>query len=262
MKYLYITICLLALSFTTVSFGQIGGSVFDVVNDATKKAKGESDDKAIADKEAQDLENFKKGLGVFSEELAKVGNTPMIENCLDIMVNHGYQLFKHQGLVVRARNCKVKKELLEAQALNLLSAGTKFFCPDELYSDPIKYGEEIIAFFEPYANEKSPSEGNATTDKAAELMRRHRLTGGAFGNPYQLSLEGLRDGLIEYLNDIEDMGYAENEDVWVDIANERGKRYELALTYLIHYFSYYLSPKFIAKRTEEINAEIRELSCD
>lgn len=262
MKYLYITTCFLVLSVTPVSFGQIGGSVFDVVNDATKKAKGESDDKAITDKEAKELEEFKKGLDVFSEELIKTNNKPMIENCLEIMINHGWQLLRHQGLIIEAGNCRLKKDLLEAQALNLLSAGTKFFCPDELYSDPIRYGEEIIAFFEPYTSSGGLFEGNVEAEKAAELLRRHKITGNTFGNPYKISLEKMRDGLMEYLNDIEEMGQAENDDAWLDIVNERGERYELALTYLIHYFSYYLSPEFIAKRTQEINAEIKALSCD
>tara|TARA_A100000171_G_C2140545_1_gene155528 strand:+ start:15327 stop:16139 length:813 start_codon:yes stop_codon:yes gene_type:complete len=260
MKHLYIVafLCFTAPFFANA---QVGGSVFETVKKAQNEAKGEADNAADEAQEAEDLENFEKGLSVFSEELIKVSDKPMIENCLSIMVNHGYQLFRHQGLVVRAEECKVKKELLEAQALHLLSAGTKFFCPDELYSDIVKYSEEITLFIFPDFYHKDPSKRLRQSDVAHELMRRHQLTGDYFNNPYRTNLEMLRDGLREYFEDLEDSGFAENEDIWYDIANEQGDDYQLALKALIDYFTYYLSPEFMVKRANEIEKEIKALPC-
>ncbi|RDK86966.1 hypothetical protein C8D94_102144 [Marinirhabdus gelatinilytica] len=163
-----------------ILYSQIGGSVFEVTRKAQKKAKGEADDEAEEAQEAEDMKNFEEGLENFSKELGDLGERPVEVNCMALLSFHAHSLTKQQELIESpVASCHKSKELLEAQALMLLSAGTQIYCPEELYADKLYYGRMILTIYFSVFIEKD--DHYELIKKAFKRLKEASLK---FGNPH------------------------------------------------------------------------------
>jgi|TARA_R100000479_G_scaffold51000_3_gene24239 hypothetical protein len=268
MKTLYIKLVLFFFSMSIASYAQI--SVFDIVEDA-KKERGDATDAAEVEADAKAMEGMQQ---FFSETtgMKDTGDKPMAGRCLDVMGDHAYKLAELQDQIEKTKDCKKKKELLEYQALLILSGGTKFFCPDEFNSDHTKYGKEISEYFKPLTelfvgfqldsipedvifNEEERKKFNDRMDEILEsntkeelqelvkTLLKFRYADEKLENPYAANLPGKRLMIIFYRQDL----YFTDEEHW---------------TMFMNYFTYFLSPQFMAKRSKEINSMIQSLPCN
>ena len=265
MKQFYIVIGLLFFCLSITSYAQI--SVFDVIEDA-KKERGDATDAAEEDADAKSMEDMQE---FFGETLGMkdTGDKPMVGRCLDLMGDHAYKLAELQDQIEKTKDCKKKKELLEYQALLLLSAGTKFFCPDEFNTDHIKYGKEISEYFRPLfeilrglasdggrdfvmedgeirdkIDEVFESNTSEELKELAKAFLKFKYADRKFGNPYEKELFTEYGLFLVFL-------YPDSQEIT--------KR---AWTELINYFNYFLSPEFMAKRSSEISSMRESLSCN
>ena len=265
MKTLYITLVLFFFSMSTTSYAQI--SVFDIVEDA-KKERGDATDAAEVEADAKATEGMQE---FFSETtgMKDTGNKPMVGRCLDVMGDHAYKLAELQDQIEKTKDCKKKKELLEYQALLILSGGTKFFCPDEFNSDHIKYGKEISEYFRPlflilwggdieFDNDSSieyseikdmidevfESNTNEELKELAKAFLKFQYASDKFGNPYEKDLFNRKALIMVFL-------YPDSEEIELDGWN-----------YFVNCFTYFLSPEFMTKRSREISSMRESFPCD
>tara|TARA_A100000171_G_C2140545_1_gene155529 strand:+ start:16146 stop:16958 length:813 start_codon:yes stop_codon:yes gene_type:complete len=269
MKTTYTLLIFLWLMMPTTFYAQIGGSVFEVTNEAQKKAKGEADDAA---EDAQDMEDFQRGLEEFSRPLLELSNEPMVGRCLEIMGSHAFSLAKEQTLIEETGDCTTKKDLLEAQTLLVLSGGTIMYCPEEFNSDRERYSFEILEYFNPviqdikefmikYREDNSDrpyqervdeilrdmygdaEESDAALEKKLRIILKFKYAEEKFGNPNDIQNLLTAAGFHGYSN------------------KQSSEKEGLDFYKVIDYFSYYLSPEFMSLRVQQIEALRKGLPC-
>lgn len=260
--YLLLILCWFVLPSTLSA--QIGGSVFEITKKSRQEAKGEADDAAEKAKEEYAIENINKGLEALGQSLSESSEMPMEIRCINLMGDHALNMYLVQHKIESANSCNAKKQLLEMQALQVLSAGTRIYCPEELYSDVVYYGTSILELYfslksQDYIPGTRELEDSLNNIKEASLV---------FGNPYSLSLnifltldkdyksydkEGLDlDALLLDLLDYESI--PESDVEW------QNKKKDL-FTDLMNYITYFDSPIFMLKRSNQINFIIENLPC-
>ncbi|MDL5512671.1 hypothetical protein QSE00_12650 [Arenibacter sp. M-2] len=260
---LLLTLCWFVLPATLSA--QIGGSVFEITKKAQQEAKGEADDAAEKAKEEHAMENITKGLEAFGQSLSESSEMPMEIRCINLMGDHALNMYLVQHKIESANSCKAKKQLLEMQALQVLSAGTRIYCPEELYSDVVYYGTSIL---ELYFSLKSQNyiPGTRELEDSLDNIKEASLV---FGNPYSLNLNTLltldkdyksydKEGLLDLdalLLDLLDYESIPESDVeW------QNKKKDF-FTELMNYITYFDSPIFMLKRSNQINFTIENLPC-
>ncbi|PKA84469.1 hypothetical protein ATE92_2659 [Ulvibacter sp. MAR_2010_11] len=236
-----------------VAQAPIGGSVFEITQNAQKEAKGEADD-------AADMENFEKGLEALGISLGETSEMPVEIRCIKLMGDHAINMALVQSKIESPNSCLAKKELLEMQALQVLSAGTRIYCPEELYSQLGYYGRSIIELYvlgKSDNNEPGFKELKEALDKIQEAAV-------LFGNPYaknpvnfiramdeDYKLYASRGGDIDaFIKKILDL----NDTQWKSIQEE-------FFTQLLDYITYFDSPIFMLKRSNQINYLLENLPC-
>ncbi len=254
MKTKHKLIGLLIMTMPMVSLAQIGGSIFDNVKmDSTER------------------KTLKGTYDFFSKEFTDFDGDTMVERCFKLMGDHAEKLTELQDQIENTDNCKKRKELLEYQALLLLTAGTKLFCPDELNSDKPRYAIEILQFIKPLSDflienrkisvlsmeekfkvgpayyEKMMKELRSNTElyEITELVLKFKKAEEKFGNPYTN-----RYNFVDWLISTEEEYIRNLEADIKDLFNP------------IDYFTYTLNPAFIVKVTQKIDVMRRSLDCD
>ncbi|RFN57685.1 hypothetical protein [Marixanthomonas ophiurae] len=258
MKTLYIILGLFFLNLSTTSYAQI--SVFDIVEDA-KKERGDATDNAEEDADAKKM---KEGMQKFFGGVNELEDLPMEIKCLTLMKSHQKRLLTNQKEIDNTKGCKKTKDLLEMQALLVLSAGTQIYCPDEFNTDKEYYGRLILK--KKYAYLMRSGYNSEELGKAFYVLQK---TSEEFGNPYS-KIAGtfpfiLKELHERWMNDpdsgeldldtILKIAFKLNEEEW----NDQKEEY---FSELIDYITYFHSPEFMAKRSGEINSLTQSLPCE